>query len=444
MEPIDRNGATSKEVVSWTPSFKTGDDSYQPDEITLVDKFSVNLEAMDSGRKTVKPTITSVKTDVIVDTGIYGIEHLLMQTVPKFEDHVEKCEGKLKDKKKFKQFRKCLDGQSRRYWDAAVKAKCGSDEDQQKDSKWKACMTALIRAVTKTTDSHNSKDCVLYMVQHRKKGAAEVPSENLLRRRELTELALKMEGDEPNPTENQQKKWFYNCMPQSYRDKFNDNDKLLRNMSVDDLANYFDRIHHSDTYVSDKAKQKKAAEKRKAEDNDDDGHTSGASRKSRKKQRAEQRRQQGGGGRKNDKVKPDDDCPCGNGPTHKFVMCWGNPNGKNFHPERLNGNNSQGRDYSRDRDSSRGGGRRDHRRDDRQRGNDAHYHDSYYNGGSRGRSRSRSRSPARRPSGSRSRSRDDRDRSDGYFNDYDDYHANDNRRPRADASMFDDNGRRQR
>lgn len=169
---------------------------------------------------------------------------------------------------------------------------------------------------------------------------------------------------------------------------------------------------------------KTVAAKRKAADEDSDSEVEGPkSKKSNKKDKKKNKKSRKD--HQKDRVGPNDTCPCGQGPPHKYNRCFLNANGTNYHPERVINQGSRGggsRDYShsnRDNGRDRGDYRRDDNRGrgrDNRRSHDAHYHEDR----GRDRSRSRSRSPPRRDSS--------RGRHDGYFvNDRDDYRHEDRR-----------------
>ena len=243
--------------------------------------------------------------------------------------------------------------------------------------------------------------------------------------------------------------------------------KKLYEYDLDELCDWMMKLAKDEKFVAEKEKKKKdqekaATAKRKATEEDSDSETeesedsdseteedsdpeteSPKSRKSNKKDKKKNKKSRKD--HQKDRVGPDDTCPCGQGPPHKFSCCFLNVNGNNYHPDRVINQGSRGggsRDYSHsNRDN--GKDRSDYRTDDNRgrgrdnrRSHDAHYHED--RGRGRSRSRSRSRSPHRRDSS--------RGRHDGYFvNDRDDYRHEDRRdyrgsredeRRRVETSIF--------
>ena len=217
-------------------------------------------------------------------------------------------------------------------------------------------------------------------------------------------------------------------MPGNYRKQFTlMSQKKLYEYDLDELCDWMMKLAKDDKFVAEEEKKKKAATaKRKAAEEDSDPELEGpkpkkSSKKDKKKNKKSRKDHQ------KDRVGPNDTCPCGQGPPHKFSCCFLNVNGNNYHPDRVINQGSRGggsRDYSHsNRDN--GKDRSDYRTDDNRgrgrdnrRSHDAHYHED--RGRGRSRSRSRSRSPHRRDSS--------RGRHDGYFvNDRDDYRHEDRR-----------------
>lgn len=449
--PCDR---LNNPVVEWGRTFVVGSSDYNVEDFEANDKTEQTLQATTAdGRNVARPQLVSHITKIPKDDGSLGLEHLLMRTLKKFSAHVNKAD--LKDVKKFERFGQCLEGASERYWNEVLRGSKFRREEDRTDDNFKVAINELIRHVTNTKQSKNARDCIYYYLDHRKKAKAESPSEYLLRFNELIDIADQCEGQWQKPNSEQIKGYYYQAMPMAYRQEFVKNDKSLIKMSLDDVMNYFQKLHDADPLLQEEKNEKPAAKKRKADETDEedslhdsydnDGDESEGPPKKKRRKRGTKSKSSNGR-----TASGDEPCPCGKGIPHSVNRCWLNSKGSNFRPDRYF-EKYERRDATRGRDYDRGG--RDHRDNyDRSRRDrpsdreDAHYHDNYYNG----RSRSRSRSPERRRersnrSSSRSRGNSSRSSrlssSDNFYARDEDYERESrnnyyDQRQRVDRSMF--------
>ncbi len=448
--PCDR---MNNPVVEWVRTYVVGSSGYNVEPFEAEDRTEQTLKAKTAdGKDVARPQFVTHQTKIPKDDGSLGLEHLLMRTLKKFSAHVKKAD--LKDIKRFERFGQCLEGASERYWNNVLRGKKFCKEEDRTNDSFKVAINELIRHVSNTKQSKNARDCIYYMLDHRKKAKSESPSDYLLRFNELIEIADQCEGQWQKPNDEQIKGYFYQAMPMAYRHEFVKNDRSIMKMTLDGLMDYFQGLHDTDPLLLEDKDKKPAAKKRKADESDEedslhdydnDGDESvGPPQKKRRKRGTKSKSSDGR------TASDDDKCPCGNGIPHSVNRCWLNPHGSNYRPGRYS-DKYERRDTTRERDYDCGGRDRRHnydrsRRDRPRDGEDAHYQDNYYND----RSRSRSRSPERRRetsnrSSSRSRggsSRSSRRSSDDNFYVRDEDYERESRnnyydqRQRVDKSMF--------
>ena len=244
--PIDR----TDDILDWDRKWKN---DYEPDTVTLETALSLKFEGSQ------KPYSLPVSTKVPMDIDEFGLEHLLLKTLPAFMKHTAKVNDKvessqgskspLEGKKKWDLWAECLEGETLRFWNIVLDEKYPETSDRT-GKKFKTALNWLIRHITGTLEHHNSGDSIYWQLAHRKKKATESPRDYLVRFQEFLKVAKLCDNKEQRPDDKKCLGWFYCAMPANYRKQFTlMSQKNLYEYDLDELCDWMTKLARTDSYV---------------------------------------------------------------------------------------------------------------------------------------------------------------------------------------------------
>lgn len=316
---------------------------------------------------------------VPIDDGSRGVEHLLMNTYNDFLIHAR--EAQLNGPDTFSKFEKCLSGSTLRFWKHIIHVEPGFEAGNRTADTFVQAVELLRNKVC--GEANMGETQMFYLEHDIKKPAKMAPKEFMNRFKEIVDCSKLLEGNYPDVTEHQEKKWFFHAFPKSYQDKFSLSMFTIEEKTMEQIATYFQRLHAKEIKTG-KLLSEGEGRKRKR-DGDDDDYRRTSNKRQRDRDRRQGQRNNDGGGRSNrsgTRLRFADQCPNHPNLSHSWGECFGNPDSPNYRPPRFGNDNSSRRDgSSRGRGSNeRNSGGKDSRNDKRSGGrqekSDVHHYEA--------------------------------------------------------------------
>jgi hypothetical protein len=229
-------------------------------------------------------------------------------------------------------FKRCLKGQALADWNTIIS---GRNRDNMTIDTYSSDIDCFI----KYHESRENEDLIQAQVSYMSKlhkPLKSSPSEFRNQLLELNHLLVSIPDasadDQLNDT--QLKYLLVEAMPANWKRDFRKTGRKIRELSIDELAQYFDIHHEQDPPVADNNNHNNNNHK----NNNNNNRNSNSSN----------------GNRNSNKIKADDPCPLHNG-THKWNECFDNKNGPNFRPPRSNQRRNGGDNHHQDQHTPSGG-----------------------------------------------------------------------------------------